>query len=182
MSDVHSVRRPDTHEEFAARLLTLAPEVTYTGAHHARDYSMAIWIGRLYGYNYPERHRQWLQDGGYGGYVVTFTRNDAPDARRRAEWMRNPNADPTLTPPITWTLNGGLGFHPPGWLPAVRMVITREMEMELRQFDRYVTHTLDFGWFDGLPRKPPPLPPGVIAPPPPPPPDTIAYPDEDRTP
>ncbi|MEY9843778.1 hypothetical protein ABH940_000842 [Streptacidiphilus sp. BW17] len=179
------MRRPDSHEDFAARLLTLAPEVVYTGGHHARDYSIAIWIGRLYGYSYPDIHQAWGNSQGLIGYKVTFTRNDDPEARRIAAWMRNPSGDPTLKPPITWRMDRGFsGFHPPGWHPAVRMVITREIEMELRQFDQYVTHTLDLGWFDGLPRKPQPLPPGPIPPPPPPPPPpaTIAYPDEEERP
>ena len=49
----------DTPEEFAIRLLRLAPTATFTGRHIARDYSLAIWLARRYGYAYPDIHRAW---------------------------------------------------------------------------------------------------------------------------
>jgi hypothetical protein len=169
----------DTHEQFAARLLMCAPKATYTGRHIARDYSLAIWIARRYGYAYPDVHRGWSNQsslaGSGRGHVLEFWRDDDPAARRCAEWMRNPAVDPAFPPPLAWTTNGGPGFHPPGWFPSVRLLITPEVEAELRGLDQAVAHTLDLHWFNGVPRDPAPLRrPGPL---PPPPPDTIAYPD-----
>jgi hypothetical protein len=89
--------------------------------------------------------------------------------------MRNPNGDPSFPPPIAWHMSGGPGFHPPGWLPPVRLLITTELEGELRALDQAVEHSLDMHWWNGVPRNPAPLRPGTPLPPPPP--DTIAYPE-----
>ncbi|MEY9936228.1 hypothetical protein [Streptacidiphilus sp. MAP5-3] len=172
--------RTDSHEEFAARLLACAPKATYTGRHLVRDYSLAIWIARRYGYRYPDIHRGWgnsssLTGAGHGR-VLEFWRDDDPAAQRSAAWMRNPAAAPTFPPPIAWTTTGGFGgFHPPGWHPAVHLLITPEVEMELRDLDRTMAYTLDMHTWNGIPRHPEPVRPP--APLPPPPPDTITYPD-----
>lgn len=113
------------------------------------------------------------------GHELLFTRNDEPGARRRAEWMRNPAADPAYPPPVSWHLNGGFGFCPPGWHPAARLVITPEVEASLRYEDEQFARKLNLPWTTRLHRMgQQPLPPSP--PPPPPPPSTIAYPDEDR--
>ncbi|WP_042412671.1 hypothetical protein [Streptacidiphilus anmyonensis] len=162
----------DTHEEFAIRLLTLAPRANFTGRRVARDYSLAIWLARQYGYTYPDIHRPWSNQssltGSGRGHVLEFWRDDDPLARRRGEWMRNPNGDPSFPPPIAWTVNGGPGIHPPGWFPSVRLLITPEIEAELRNLDQAVGRSLDLHWFNGVPGNPPPLGPSGPVPPPPP--------------
>ncbi|MEY9936231.1 hypothetical protein [Streptacidiphilus sp. MAP5-3] len=135
----------------------------------------------MYGYTYDEGLSIFAFNKGVGSLLeLGFVREDEPAARRRAEWMRNPAADPTYPPPIAWHLNGGVGFCPPGWHPAARVVITVEVERSLRyntaQFARkmrardiYAPGEEDLSFKD--------LPP---LPPPPPPPSTIAYPDDER--
>lgn len=173
----------DTHEDFAIRLLSLPPKATYVGRRKARDYSLAIWLARRYGYAYPDIHRAWanrasLTEAGEG-HVLEFWRDDTPEARRSCEWMRNPSSDPSFPQPIAWDTSGvpGVpgGFHPPGWHPSVRLVITPEVESKLRDLDQAVAHSLDLHWFKGIERNPAPVrPPGPV---PPPPPSTIAHPE-----
>jgi hypothetical protein len=170
-------------QELAGEMLGLPPSFTQWWDSGADEYALAVWIGRLYGYEVIIRRED--PDGPGGRYlrlVAVFTRVDDPAARRRAEWMRNPAADPTYPPPVSWHLNGGPGFHPPGWHLAARLVVTPEVERSLNynrnQYlqmlrdkygaPRYLTREREAG----------DLPPSPL---PPPPPDTIAYPDEDRT-
>jgi hypothetical protein len=133
----------------------------------------------MYGYTFNEALSSFWDGRGHAlAVTLGFTRNDEPGARRRAEWMRNPAGDPENPPPVVWHLNGGPGFHPPGWHPSVRIVITPEIEASLRyndaQFARRLRGDSIFA-ADEIPpafAKLPPLPP------PPPPPSTIAFPDE----
>lgn len=165
-------------EEVAVEMLRLEPSFTRPWTEAPYSYAVAVWIGRLYGYDVTVRRRYPDVEERYLMLNAVYTRVDEPAARRRAEWMRNPAADPTYPPPVSWHLDGGFGFHPPGWHPAARLVITPDVERSLRyneeqfirQFhERYGSYLLG-------PRAPrrEPLPP---SPPPPPPPDTIAYPD-----
>lgn len=177
--------RETTQHEFALQMLSLAPNARFSAMiiSAPRPFSLAIWLGRLYGYIYSEAEDPIIGGGRVPtteGYELIFTRNDEPGARRRAEWMRNPAADPTFRPPVAWHLNGGLGFCPPGWHPATRLVITAEVEASLRYDDEQFIRKLNLPWTSKINRGSlAPLPP---LPPPPPPPNTIAYPDEEKHP
>jgi hypothetical protein len=166
-------------EKLAAAMLTLVPTIemrTWLGS--PRDYAMAVWVGRLYGYDLDVDFSRVVKAD--LSPTARFSRVDEPSARRHAEWMRNPAADPTYPPPVAWHLNGGPGFHPPGWHPATRLVITTDVARSLQynedQFERRRRAAYGFGDRPSR-RRDMDLPPG---PPPPPPPDTIAYPDQDR--
>ncbi|SEK23791.1 hypothetical protein [Streptacidiphilus jiangxiensis] len=166
-------------QEVAAEMLWLPPSITRWWDGNADVYAMAVWIGRLYGYDVVIRRRD-PDDVGerYLDLLAVFTRIDEPGARRRAAWMGNPAADPAYQPPVTWHLDGGPGFHPPRWHPAARLVVTPEVERSLGyQRDQYRRILHDHYGVPGFltrARSAPDLPPG---PPPPPPPDTIAYPE-----
>ncbi|SEK23766.1 hypothetical protein [Streptacidiphilus jiangxiensis] len=156
-------------EGFATRMLSLAPTVTVVVDAAPRPCSTAVWLGRLYGYTYSGMER-YLPNTFASSVAVTltFVRNDEPGARRRAEWMRNPAADPTYSPPVAWHVNGGPGYRLPGWHPDVRVVITPEVEASLRYNDAEFARQLP----GGSRLVPPafasrPLPP--LPPPPPPP-------------
>ncbi|MEY9936226.1 hypothetical protein [Streptacidiphilus sp. MAP5-3] len=170
-------------EELATELLRLTPSFTRPWRGNRHDYALAVWICRLYGCDIRVRQDDWSQRYGSDIWLdVDYTRIDEPGARRRAEWMRNPAGDPTYPPPVTWQLNGGFGFNPPGWHPAARLVITPDVERSLiynEEVYRQQLHERFGGWSRSTRRPDPNLPP---APPPPPPPDTITYPDEERHP
>ncbi|MEY9843773.1 hypothetical protein ABH940_000837 [Streptacidiphilus sp. BW17] len=165
-------------EELAAEMLRLMPSFIRPWRGNRHDYALTVWICRLYGYDVRVR-----QDDPNNGKIwldADFTRIDEPSARRRAEWMRNPAGDPSYPPPVAWHVNGGFGFHPPGWHPAARLVITPEVERSLvynEEAYRQQLHNQVGGWSRPTRRPDPDLPP---APPPPPPPSTIAYPDDER--
>ncbi|MBF9071650.1 hypothetical protein [Streptacidiphilus fuscans] len=176
--------RETTLNEFAVQMLSLAPNARFSAriSSAPRPFSLAVWLGRLYGYIYSEAEQPVITTGRYENYLVgyelIFTRNDEPGARRRAEWMRNPAGDPIYRPPVVWHLDGGMGFCPPGWHPATRLIITPEVEASLRYDDEQFIRTLNLPWTSKVGRGHlAPLPP---LPPPPPPPGTIAYPDEHR--
>lgn len=97
---------------------------------------LAIWIGYLYGYAYS--HVDVLNDP-KDAIILHFVRDDEPEARRRAAWMRDPASDPALEPPVRWVF-GGDGFNPPGWRPDVRLVVPpgqlMAQESMVRQLER----------------------------------------------
>lgn len=169
-------------QEIAGEMLGLPPSFIRSWDSGADVYALVVWIGRLYGYDVMIRREDPDHlDGKYLSLVAVFTRVDEPGARRRAEWMRNPANDPTYPPPVSWHLNGGPGFHPPGWDLTARLVVTPEVERSLNYIrNQYVQRGRDKygapGFLARL-RQAPDLPPGPL---PPPPPDTIDYPDEDR--
>ncbi|WP_042376744.1 hypothetical protein [Streptacidiphilus melanogenes] len=169
--------------ELAGEMLGLTPSFARWWDDNADTYALTVWISRLYGYDVVIRRQNPDDPGGrYLTLVAVFTRVDEPGARRRAEWMRNPAADPTFPPPVAWHLNGGPGFHPPGWHLAARLVVTPDVERSLDyNRNQYLQMMRDrYGTPRFLTRRKETrdLPPSAL---PPPPPDTIAYPDEDRT-
>jgi hypothetical protein len=101
----------DVYEHFAAQLLPGPPGATFKGS--GRTSGLAIWVAHLYGYEFSDLTRF----GGKGtslDYVISFTRDDGPEAQRRRAWMLNPAADPSYPPPSGGP-SGGYAFHPAGW-------------------------------------------------------------------
>ncbi|WP_370061515.1 hypothetical protein [Streptacidiphilus sp. MAP5-3] len=110
--------------------------------------AFATWIASLYGYTYWRTDE--IPGGRYEmpGHDLIFVRNDDPGARRCAEWMRNPASDPTYPPPVAWHLNSGIGFCPPGWHPAVRLIVTPEVERFLHGEDAEFVQRLHLSWLN----------------------------------
>ncbi|MEY9843776.1 hypothetical protein ABH940_000840 [Streptacidiphilus sp. BW17] len=158
-----------THHEFALQMLSMQPSIPFAAliSSAPRPFSHAVWLGRLYGYNYSGAHTPVIGGGRVQteeGHELIFTRDDEPGARRRAEWMRNPAGDPAYPPPCAWHLNGGLGFCPPGWHPDTRLIVTQEVAVGLRYSDDQFIRTLGLpSWTakrhrsvpDPLPLQPP---------------------------
>lgn len=169
-------------ERFAAEMLALPPRAAISVKPLPRPCSVAVWVGRMYGYTYNQGLDVVWNRGHAYRVVLGFTRSDEPGSRRRAEWMRNPAGDPAYPPPVAWHLNGGIGFHPPGWHPAARLVITPEIDGTLRYNDaQFGRQLVSLGVYPaGYGAEPlvglPPLTP------PPAPPNTIAYPDGPTSP
>lgn len=135
--------------QLAVQLLTLAPQVSYRAriSDAPRLFSHAVWLAHLYGYVYTGTFNPVMslgfRESTVFGYELVFTRDDGPDARRRAEWMRNPAADPAYPLPVTWHGNGGFGFCPPGWAPDARLVVTNEVATSLHASDDQFIRTLN---------------------------------------
>ncbi|WP_457032475.1 hypothetical protein [Kitasatospora sp. P5_F3] len=72
-------------------------------------------MAHLYGYALAD------MKAGSSWNSIRFVRDDSPLARRRAAYMRNPQADPSFTPPFSWRTDVPFGFNPPGWHPGVRI-------------------------------------------------------------
>src|SRR5581483_591015 len=105
-------------DALAQQLLTGQPQVRASGLSQVEP--IALWVGWLYGYRYT--HTVWEDFSRYNnGFTMFFVRDDTPEAQRRAAWMRNPQADPAFPSPVSWRMDGGWGFHPPGWHPQVRL-------------------------------------------------------------
>ncbi|MEY9843774.1 hypothetical protein ABH940_000838 [Streptacidiphilus sp. BW17] len=136
----------------------------------------------MYGYAFDENLKHVGGQRGNPLLLLEFTRNDEPGTRRRAEWMRNPAADPAYPPPVAWHLNGGPGFHPPGWHPNARIIITAEVESSLRFNTEQIARKARDSGLSMPDREMPSFAVLPSLPPPPPPPSTIAYPDEPPTP
>ncbi|MEY9843787.1 hypothetical protein [Streptacidiphilus sp. MAP5-3] len=138
-----------THQQLALHMLALAPRVSYRAriSEAPLPFSHAVWLGHLYGYVYSGTFNpvmgMGLRESSVIGYELVFTRDDRPDARRRAEWMRSPAADPAYPPPVAWHHNGGFGFCPPGWDPNARLIITHEVAASLHNSDDQLIRTLN---------------------------------------
>lgn len=89
------------------------PEFTVTSVASAPEF--AVWVAHLYGYALAGMTATDISNS------IQFVRDDGHAARRRAAYMRNPQADPSFVPPFTWRTNTPFGFNPPGWHPAVRI-------------------------------------------------------------
>ncbi|KQV11658.1 MULTISPECIES: hypothetical protein [unclassified Kitasatospora] len=74
-----------------------------------------VWVAHLYGYALAD------VTAGSSWHGIRFIRDDSPLARRRAAYMRNPQADPSFVPPFSWRTDVPFGFNPPGWHPSVRI-------------------------------------------------------------
>jgi hypothetical protein len=74
-----------------------------------------VWVAHLYGYALAD------MSAASSSTAIRFVRDDGPLARRRAAYMRNPQADPSFTPPFSWRTDTPFGFNPPGWHPSVRI-------------------------------------------------------------
>ncbi|MEY9843775.1 hypothetical protein ABH940_000839 [Streptacidiphilus sp. BW17] len=135
---------------FAQEMLSLAPyaNCAVNGSASARSLAFAAWIGSLYGYTFYRA--DYVTGGRYDVPTrdLIFSRNDDPGARRRAEWMRNPAGDPAYPPPVRWHLNGGFGFNPPGWHPAVRLIETPEVDSFLRSESKLFVKRLHLSWLN----------------------------------
>ena len=86
-------------ERFAVGLLASHPEAVLVGrglVQEQRPPTLSIWIAYLYGYSYAGAVQVADPES---PFVLSFRRDDDPEARRRAAWMRDPSADRALVPP-----------------------------------------------------------------------------------
>ena len=162
-------------EQFAGTLLGGPPEAVLVGRGLVQEQwppALSVWIAYLYGYSYAGVGQ--VVDP-HSPFVLTFRRDDDPEARRRAAWMRDPSADPALPPPVGWRLGGGDGFCPPGWHPDVRLIVPPDQQIALAAEARRLAHDAGMSLvrtrFDPVAAPPRQVhPPGA-------PPSGIAYPD-----
>lgn len=131
----------DALEGFANRLLAGQPAIGFSAGDNLHLAALAVWVAGLYGYTYegpmfPDNRRRFVGQ-------IRFARNDDPFARRSAAWMRDPASDVTLPPPTHWHMNGGIGFHPPGWHPAARAFPAPDAQVALVEMEARLHR--DFG-------------------------------------
>ena len=156
--------RPVRFEDFAAQLLLDRDTAVFGSPPFQRPPVLAIWIAYLYGYSYSHVDPVLKPKV---PMIMHFIRDDEPEARRRAAWMRDPAADPAFPPPVRWVL-GGDGFNPPGWRPDVRLVVPPEQSASMAAMEQTVEREAGRRTYGGYS-----VPPGTGRPvhPPEPPPD-----------
>ena len=173
-------------EGFAAQLLLDRDTVEFAGPPYQPPPVLAVWIAALYGYSFsrvdPVRQP-------HLPVLMHFVRDDDPEARRRARWMRDPAGDPAFDSGVAWVV-GGDGFNPPGWRPDVRLVVPEDtllavpsMQRELERQAMIRPHGRDGdpggAWIDRQPYEvfaPRPGPVRQVHPPTAPP-DTVEHPE-----
>lgn len=127
----------DALEGFANRLWTEPPAIGFSAGSDMHLAALAVWVAGLYGYTYegpmfPQQRRRFVGQ-------LRFRRSDDQVARRTAAWMRNPAADQALPPPVHWHVNGGIGFHPPGWPRDARAYPTPDAQLLMARMEERIT-------------------------------------------